>query len=585
MPFDAARDEIEADFAILEAIGRLYEDLSGRAMGSGASLKTLRRWLVGHRDMPQDPDEQIVLMSMALDLDNFTPSPSGKTPVDRYLDSHRPQSEEDRRAWAALRAAQFRLVRIVGRESPDLVRLKDLATGESLLLLQSTISPAAAGGATAMRLCPLASGRHVLISPLFLIDETMLADAMGFVRPGRGLGNGYRCAANLYRDAARRGFLPMPKLADLFGARILDDLSEVQQLALSWLDVHDAEDEAELIAAIRRAASLDLLVDACGWFANACRDGQDRLEQAYFRIADIVMETLCQRARAGVAGSSDLLNRAITQIVSHIAAGRMGSQARDLFVRLQTRWSLGGGGAKAGEGADPAELDRVIQRILALRAKTVDRGCTEQEAMAAAAKVAELLARHDLSLDEVAVRKSDCAGAAVETRRRRSAPVDACVQPVAAFCDCKAWREQTDSGVLRYIFFGLRADVEAARFLHDLIEDTFDTESAIFRGGSIYLALEGGERRTALNSFQIGLANGINNKLDVLKRARTATAAKTTGFDLVGVKQSVVDEELEKLGLHFTRKASSSRRRVFKDAYEAGKAAGAQFEPHRSVGA
>ena len=45
-----------------------------------------------------------------------------------------------------------------------------------------------------------------------------------------------------------------------------------------------------------------------------------------------------------------------------------------------------------------ATFDRLRQRIQALRAKTVANGCTEGEALAAAAKVAELLDRYDLSL-------------------------------------------------------------------------------------------------------------------------------------------------------------------------------------------
>ena len=43
---------------------------------------------------------------------------------------------------------------------------------------------------------------------------------------------------------------------------------------------------------------------------------------------------------------------------------------------------------------DPEALDRLKTRIQGLRAKTIANGCTEAEAMLAAAKVAELLERH-----------------------------------------------------------------------------------------------------------------------------------------------------------------------------------------------
>ena len=47
---------------------------------------------------------------------------------------------------------------------------------------------------------------------------------------------------------------------------------------------------------------------------------------------------------------------------------------------------------------DLATFDRLKTRIQGLRAKTTENGCTEAEALSAAAKVAELLDRYDLSL-------------------------------------------------------------------------------------------------------------------------------------------------------------------------------------------
>jgi hypothetical protein len=43
-------------------------------------------------------------------------------------------------------------------------------------------------------------------------------------------------------------------------------------------------------------------------------------------------------------------------------------------------------------------LQRLVQRIQGLRAKTVAHGCTEAEALAPAEKLAKLLDRHGLSL-------------------------------------------------------------------------------------------------------------------------------------------------------------------------------------------
>ena len=423
------------------------------------------------------------------------------------------------------------------------------------------------------------------------MDEAMLDEAMTFVRHGRPLGAGHRCATNLYRTVARRGFRPVPQSIveldpdELFEfLRVAEEhLPSIRGLALRWIDGGDAD--PDLVFEARRLASVDNLVDALGCFAQIDGDDvPDGLLAAYEQIAALQVETIAGRAQAGVHGAADMLDLVAAEIADHIAQGRMNAGARDLFVRLRARWAFSGGGNSAGKDSSAAaEIDRVIQRIHALRARTTDRGCTEAEAMAAAAKVSELLARHDLALDEVSVRRSDCEGVSVATGRKRRAPVDSCIPTIATFCDCRVWSEQRADGVLGYVFFGLKTDVEAARFLHDLIETVFETETTAFRDNEIYLALRGGHRRTALNSFQVGLANGIAGKLHVLKSARTTKAATTTGFDLVAVKESVVEDELEKLGLRFTTRSASSRRFVHGDAYETGKSVGAQFEPHASL--
>ena len=57
---------------------------------------------------------------------------------------------------------------------------------------------------------------------------------------------------------------------------------------------------------------------------------------------------------------------------------------------------------------DLTAFDRLKTRIQGLRSKTMDNGCTEAEALLAAAKVAELLDRYDLSLTDVEIRNGEC---------------------------------------------------------------------------------------------------------------------------------------------------------------------------------
>ena len=224
------------------------------------------------------------------------------------------------------------------------------------------------------------------------------------------------------------------------------------------------------------------------------------------------------------------------------------------------------------------DLARVIARIRALRAKTVDQGCTEEEAVSAADKVAELLDRYGLSLGETDIRHQPCLGVGIDSTRKRMGPLDECVPAIAHFCDCRAWNERTPAGTIRSMFFGLPADVEAAQYLFERVATALETETAGFRKGNLYAGLAGGGRQKATTSFQLGLARGICGKLDARKRDRDTKTFQLTGRDLVPVKADVVEEELAKLGMSFTTKETSRGRMVLLGAYEAGQVASGRFE-------
>ena len=78
--------------------------------------------------------------------------------------------------------------------------------------------------------------------------------------------------------------------------------------------------------------------------------------------------------------------------------------------------------------------------------------------------------------------------------------------------------------------------------------------------------------------------HGVAPQLAALKAARHSALHPTTGFDLVAAKHSVVDDEIARLGLNFTTRATTARRYVHRDSYAAGKAAGALFEPNAALG-
>jgi hypothetical protein len=94
MPMAGTSYGIEADWEIVAAIGGHVEDILERLVSPGAIQKTLRRWLIGHADLPEDDEALGCLTVLAADLEMFTPSVSGRTLVDRRLGSKALQTPE-----------------------------------------------------------------------------------------------------------------------------------------------------------------------------------------------------------------------------------------------------------------------------------------------------------------------------------------------------------------------------------------------------------------------------------------------------------------------------------------------------------
>lgn len=232
--------------------------------------------------------------------------------------------------------------------------------------------------------------------------------------------------------------------------------------------------------------------------------------------------------------------------------------------------------------SNPAALDKLKLRIQALRAKTIANGCTEDEALSAAAKVAELLDRHDLSLSDVELRASPCERRVFETHRKKRIPLDDCIGAIAHFCDCRVWREKNAAGENIYVFFGLGADVEVAHYLAELIDGAVRAELGRFKTSVDYSRFRHQERHMANGSFALGMAASVAQRLVGIKADRDRVN-ESTGRGLVLLKTSMVDAELDKLDLKL-RTARSTSRIVSMTAYEAGGAAGASLAINPGLG-
>lgn len=566
--------------ALREGIARLNFEAAESVLDAKAE-HTMRQWLSrAARDLDGVDAMRAAALALALaaDLETFTPSHTGATAFDRLARRRKLDAGEEA-AIRALKGARFtpfvlRAARGKGRFSAH-----DLATARDFEMFDPSLSPDALGATLVGRLCALDDATVCTAGVVTPLDDAALAVAMDFVRPGRGIANGARCAAAVYRYVVRHGGPTVAGLNDLGALGIVvDDEDEPGPTALDRLvkglmrdgtvldPTRDALDEA------RRLASAGAVLEALFKAVSAPRAGEPRIGMVYRRFAEAMIEALHLRSLAGSGTHSAPLDELAGIIASEVAGNGYPRGAADLFHDIRRA------SAAAQPKRDGEDLTRVIERIRALRAKTVDQGCTEEEALAAADKVAELLDRYGLSLGETDLRGQNCRGVGIGSTRRRPGALDDVLPEISRFCDCRSWQERADDGTIRSMLFGLPADVEAAQYLFERVSTAVETETAAFQKAPLYRGSPSERRRKATTSFQFGLVRGIGAKLAARKAERDAGAFAASGRDLVPVKASVVEEELAKLGLSFTTRDGGRGRLVQLDAFEAGKIASGRFE-------
>lgn len=522
---------------------------------------------------------------MAGDLLLSQPSLLGGSAISRMAKAR--TRETGKPAVRALLGARFRVLEVTGPVLRQMLPVRDTLTGEAFGLVWVDQPPLGLDTHLFGRWAVVAEGTICPAGLTTPLDAPALAVATGCGAAGAmGAMAQARWAEAVYTHVVRHGTLDVAGLnRPRDGTQDAADEHEddrpfgldsgVTGLLDEWHHIgQDAPDE-DLLRRTRAFVHMAPLLDMLAALPVVRASGVETLAVALERIVMVVMETIHRREQVVAGGMVGglTLNAVAVAIEHRIKAHGMKPEVRGLFLAFRRRLT-GTGPARRPEDA---EFQRLMQRIQALRAKTVAQGCTEQEALAAAEKVAELLDRYGLSLGELEFKAQPCEGIAIETSRKRMGPLDNCVPTIGAFFDCRVWAERGHDVPLRYIFFGLRADVAAAQYLYEMAERAFETETNRFRAGDIYAAIEG-ERRSATHSFQLGMARGIVEKLRGLREARDENLRSASGRDLVPMKAALVEDEMAKLGLALRSGSSRRPKRVLSDAYDAGHEAGHRFE-------
>jgi hypothetical protein len=236
------------------------------------------------------------------------------------------------------------------------------------------------------------------------------------------------------------------------------------------------------------------------------------------------------------------------------------------------------------------ELAKVKARIRALASRTVERGCSEAEAMAAAAKVGELLEVYGLSMSEVDLREEACVQRVMVFDDPRRQAMGWLFPALLRFTDCRGWTV----GWADYVIFGLEPDVQMAEYLMHVIATALHHEESRFRRSPDYLGARAAPQ-AVLRSFRIGFADRLATRLEELGSHRRATeqaardqaaraGAGAGGTALVLLKERKIEDGFRALGV---RLRTVTRSTVVRDkgAYGRGREAGGRVGLDRPVGA
>lgn len=188
-----------------------------------------------------------------------------------------------------------------------------------------------------------------------------------------------------------------------------------------------------------------------------------------------------------------------------------------------------------------AERETIAARIRALLAKTVANGCTEEEAIAAAAKAAELLQRYNLTLDEVQLR-------ATPFKRHREQHGDAVGaqlwKPAGAIADLVGatfWISGPGVYPVQVSFFGFAHEVEIATYLLEICARAMRSE--LRRLERDVALLRPAVRNMRIRAFLDGMADRLAQRIRALKPPAPA------GTGLVVLRGQLVDQALAEAGI------------------------------------
>ena len=232
------------------------------------------------------------------------------------------------------------------------------------------------------------------------------------------------------------------------------------------------------------------------------------------------------------------------------------------------------------------KMEALIKKLQSLQNKTLANGCTEQEALQAAEKVAELLDKYGLSVEQLKLdtAKEECnAGAFDLGNKQRTHPVAMCMSAIAKYTSTKTWYKVGGPSI-EYTFFGFPTDVKIAGWLLTTFKEAMDT------GYRVYFPTYTGTLhwKTVRKAFMDGMSDRLNTRLAELTEKRSKPSVVEVGaevdappsYELMILKERNVEKAFAGLKLKIRRSYCSRSNDDSAGPYLAGGEAGDRVALH-----
>lgn len=210
-----------------------------------------------------------------------------------------------------------------------------------------------------------------------------------------------------------------------------------------------------------------------------------------------------------------------------------------------------------------SERERIAARIRALRAKTVENGCTEAEAMAAAEKLAQLLVDHNMTMDEADLRASPFGDHVHDAAGTVGLKLWKPASAIAKLTNTRYWTGGR-AAPTRITFVGLTHEVEIAAYLLAICERAMRTESAAIMHAVRRLSHI--KQAARVMPFLDGMADRLAARIFAM------IPPQPPGRGLVVLRNALITEELARRGVEI--ETGSARRPMNWGAYRDGQRAG-----------